>query len=195
MWYSKDVRHEDLAGRKRAKCCVFSVVLWLHWLGKSAPKNGSCGGSAAQDVAKICTTPARESDLEIKIVKTERFGTLLEVEVTKIGTTPARENDLDVKIVKNWRARGNFGCSSRKKLNCTTPARESDLGSKWLKKMRASDDFWKLKLPKLAPRLRARTIWKSKSFKHQALGAFSEVQNAFRVASPGISTQHPHKNR
>ena len=23
MWYSRDVTHEDLAGRKRAKCCVF----------------------------------------------------------------------------------------------------------------------------------------------------------------------------
>ena len=47
----------------------FSIVLWLRMLGKSAPKNGSCGGSAAQDVAKICATPARESDLEVKIVK------------------------------------------------------------------------------------------------------------------------------
>ena len=47
----------------------FSIVLWLGSLGKSGPKNGSCGGSAAQDVAKICTTPAREHDLEVKIVK------------------------------------------------------------------------------------------------------------------------------
>ena len=36
---------------------------------KSASKNRSCEGSAAQDVAKICTTPARESDLEVKIAK------------------------------------------------------------------------------------------------------------------------------
>ena len=34
------MRHEDLAGRKCAKCSVFSIVLWLRWLGKSAPKNG-----------------------------------------------------------------------------------------------------------------------------------------------------------
>ena len=70
----------------------FSIVLWLRWLGKSAPKNGR--------VRRICT-PARESDLEVKIVKTEGAGTFLEVEVVKICTTPARESDLEVKIVKN----------------------------------------------------------------------------------------------
>ena len=48
----------------------FSIVLTLQRLAKVGPKNGSCGGSAAQDVGKICTTPARESDLEVKIVKT-----------------------------------------------------------------------------------------------------------------------------
>ena len=46
----------------------FSIVLWLRRLGKSAPKNGRVR-SAAQDEAKICTTSARESDLEVKIVK------------------------------------------------------------------------------------------------------------------------------
>ena len=29
-----------------------------------------CGGPAAKDVNKICTAPARESNLEVKIVKT-----------------------------------------------------------------------------------------------------------------------------
>ena len=48
----------------------FSIVLSLRRLAKVGPKNGSCEGSAAQDVDKICTTPARESDLEVKIVKT-----------------------------------------------------------------------------------------------------------------------------
>ena len=47
----------------------FSDVSWLRRLAKVGPKNGSCGGSAAQDVDKICTTAARESDLEVKIVK------------------------------------------------------------------------------------------------------------------------------
>ena len=53
------------------------------------------------DINKICTTPARESDLEVKIVKTGGVGTLLEVELRKNCTTPARESDLEVKIVKN----------------------------------------------------------------------------------------------
>ena len=50
----------------------FSIVLSLRKLAKVGPKNGSCEGSAVQDVYKICTTPARESDLEIKIVKNWR---------------------------------------------------------------------------------------------------------------------------
>ena len=47
----------------------FHIVLWLRRLGKSVPKNGSCGGPAAQEVDKICTTLWRESVLEVKIVK------------------------------------------------------------------------------------------------------------------------------
>ena len=48
----------------------FSKVLSLLRLAKEGPKNGSCEGSAAQDVDKMCTAPARESDSEVKIVKT-----------------------------------------------------------------------------------------------------------------------------
>ena len=47
----------------------FSIVLSLRRLAKVGPKNGSCEGSGAQDVDKICTTPARQSDSEVKIVK------------------------------------------------------------------------------------------------------------------------------
>ena len=67
-----------------------SIVLWLRCLGKSAPNNGrarriGCSTVAKfaprlraraiwkslleVEVAKICNTPARESDLEVKIVK------------------------------------------------------------------------------------------------------------------------------
>ena len=63
---------EILAGRNCAKCCVFSIVSWLRRLAKAGPKNGSCEGSAAQDVNKICTTSARESDLVVKIAKNWR---------------------------------------------------------------------------------------------------------------------------
>ena len=47
----------------------FSIVLSFRKLAKVGPKNGGCEGSVAQDVHKIRTTPARESDLEVKIVK------------------------------------------------------------------------------------------------------------------------------
>ena len=70
------------------------------WKSKSFKTDG-VGALLEVEVAKICTTPARESNLEVKIVKADRFGTLLEVEVAKICTTPAAENGLEVKIVKN----------------------------------------------------------------------------------------------
>ena len=47
----------------------FSIVLWLRWLGKSAPKNGRVRRICCPRCGKICTTPARESDLEVKIVQ------------------------------------------------------------------------------------------------------------------------------
>ena len=47
----------------------FSIVSWLRRFAKVGPKSGSCEGSVAQDVDKIRTTPARGSDLEVKIVK------------------------------------------------------------------------------------------------------------------------------
>ena len=52
----------------------FSVVSWLRSVAKVGPKNGSCGGSGGQDVEKICTRSARESDLEVKIVKNWHAG-------------------------------------------------------------------------------------------------------------------------
>ena len=68
------------------------------------------------------------------------------------------------------------------------PARESDFCEK---KDRAawSEHFWKLSSAKFAPRLRARSIWKSKSLKTDGLGTFLEVQSDFRVAGAGISTR------
>ena len=47
----------------------FSIVLSLARFAKVGPKSGSCEGSVAQDVDKIRATPARESNLEVKIVK------------------------------------------------------------------------------------------------------------------------------
>ena len=91
----------------------FSIVLWLRRLGKSAPKNGRVRRICCPRCDKICTTPARESDLEVK-------------------------------IVKNWRRRSTFGSWSRQ----------------------------------FAPRLRASTIWTSKSLKAESLGRLLEVEVA-----------------
>ena len=106
------------------------------WKSKSLKHRGF-GALFEVDLDKICTTPARESDLEIKIVKNWRcrstfgswhrqnlhhactrerflrkkgtmFGALLEVELPKICTTPARANDSEVKIVKTPGARDVF---------------------------------------------------------------------------------------
>ena len=99
-------------------------------------------------------------------------------QVAKICTVPARESDSEFKIVENSDPRTTFGSWSRQ--NLTAPARER-FGSQNHWKLRASDDFWKLKSPKFAPRLRARAIWKSKSLKHQGLGTFFEVQSWFKA--------------
>ena len=69
MFYSTDLRHERFWRVGIARKAVFSIVLSFRRLAKVGPKNGSCEGSGAQNVDKICITPARESDLEIKIVK------------------------------------------------------------------------------------------------------------------------------
>ena len=47
----------------------FTIVLWLRRLEKSGPKNGRARRICGLRCDKICTTPARESDLEVKIVK------------------------------------------------------------------------------------------------------------------------------
>ena len=78
----------------------FSIVLWLCWLGKSAPKNGRVRRICCPKCDNICTTPAR-AIWKPKSLKHGMFGALLEVEVAKICTAPVRESGLEVKIVKN----------------------------------------------------------------------------------------------
>ena len=43
-------------------------------------KTGGAGALLEVELRKICTTPARESDLEVKIVKTDGLGTFFEVQ-------------------------------------------------------------------------------------------------------------------
>ena len=62
-------------------------------------KTGMPGALLEVELGKICTTPAHESDLDVKIFKTGGVGALLEVELGKVCTTPARESGLEFKIV------------------------------------------------------------------------------------------------
>ena len=121
----------------------FSIVLRLRRLEKSGPKN--------KRVRRICGPRC-----------------------DKICTTPARRHDLEVKIVKNWEVRSTFGSWSRQNLHhACAPER---FGSQNRKKLAWSEHFWKFKMPKFAPRLRASTIWKSKSLKTDRFGALLEVE-------------------
>ena len=88
-----------------ARNAMFFHSFALRWLGKSAPKNGRARGLGYLDVARICTTPASENDLEVKIVKNWH---VRESQIAKICTTPARESDLEVKTVKAPGARTTF---------------------------------------------------------------------------------------
>ena len=90
-------------------------------VGKGRSEKRELRRTAAQDADKICTTPARESDLGSKIVKNGRFGALLEVKLRKICATPARESDLEARTVKTPGARGVFGSSK-----CFSRGRRSD---------------------------------------------------------------------
>ena len=128
----------------------------------------------AQDAAKFAPRLRASTIWKSKSLKTDGARALLEVDVAKICTTPARENDLEVKIVKNWRRRSTFGSWSRQNLHhACAPER---FGSQNRQKLRGSEHFWKLKSQKFAPRLRARTIWKSKSLKTDGLGTLLEVE-------------------
>ena len=51
------------------------------------------------NAGKICTTPVRESDLEVKII-TVKAGRVGRVEVRQIGTASVRESDAEVKTIK-----------------------------------------------------------------------------------------------
>ena len=150
----------------------FSIVLSLRRLAKVGPKNGSCAGSAAQDVDKICTMPARESDLEVKIVKApwvrstfgswhrqnlhhacapERFGS--QNRKNTVGSEHFWKFT-STKFAPRLRARairkskslktGRFGALVEVELHkmCTTLARESDLEVKIVKNWRSRDVFW-----------------------------------------------------
>ena len=103
------MRHEDLAGRKCAKCCVFPKFYGFAGWESQILRAGGCGGFAAEDVVKFAPRLRARAILMSKSLKPDGLGALLEVEVAKICTTPARESDSEVKIVKKWKVRSTFG--------------------------------------------------------------------------------------
>ena len=86
----------------------FSIVLWLRRFGKSAPKNGSCGGSLPKMSPKFAPRLRARTIWKSKSLKTGMFGRLFEVQAAKICTMPARESNLEAKIVKAPRVLDRF---------------------------------------------------------------------------------------
>ena len=158
MRYSWDVWDEEvLAGRTCAKRCVFPQFCGFAGAERQFLKTGGRGGSAAQDVAKICTTPASERAIrKSKSLKTESLGAVFEIEIRKIWTALRRESDSEVKTVKNWEPRGGF--RNRDPQNLHPAVARERFGSQ------NRENNWK----------------------HQGLGPLFEVQNAFRVAGTRV---------
>ena len=90
---------EVLAGRNCAKCCVFPLFCGFASSESQLLTTGGCGGWAAEDFAKICTTLWRESDLEVKIVKNSHLRTTL---------WSSSLSGSEAKILENWQARSIF---------------------------------------------------------------------------------------
>ena len=81
MWYSRDVRREDLAGRNCAKCCVFPKFCGLAAWESQVLRAGGCGGPAAEDLAKLAPRLRARAIWKSNSLKTDGVGTLLEVDV------------------------------------------------------------------------------------------------------------------
>ena len=132
----------------------------------------------------LYTTPARESDLEVKIVKKLAVsGRFWKLSLAKFAPRLRLRAISKSKSLKTGRLGARLEVQLRK--ICTTPARETDFEVN-IAKAPWDGALLEVELPS---RLRARTIWKSKSLKTDGLGTFLEVQSAFRVAGAGISTR------
>ena len=65
---------------------------------------------------------------------------------------------------------------SRCRQNLHHACARERFGSQNREKLAGPEHFWKLTSTKFAPRLRARAIWKSKSFKTGGVGALLEIE-------------------
>ena len=84
----------DVGGSSCRKCNVFPWVAWVRRLPKVGFQN--------RDANKFCTTPARENDLEIKIVQNRQGRRILwffDSWGSKILPTPTRDSESEFKMV------------------------------------------------------------------------------------------------
>ena len=114
----------------------FSIVSWLRRFAKVGPKSE---GSVVEDVDIICTTPARESDSEVEIVKTWGFrSTFWSSASQKLHHACARERFLRKKAPCCM-----VGALLEVELRkiCATPVRGIDLEVKIVKNWRSRGAF------------------------------------------------------
>ena len=103
-------------------------------------ESGSCEGPAAQDVEKICATPARDSDLEVRIVKKLAVsGHFWKLSSAKFAPRLRARAIWKSKSLKAGRLGALLEVELRK--ICTTPARESGLEVKIVKGWQARSTF------------------------------------------------------
>ena len=101
------------------------------WKSKSL-KTGGVGALLEVHIDKICTTPARESDLEVKIVKNWHVR-------STFGSSHRQNFAPRLRARAIWKSKslktGMFGALLEVDIDkiCTTPARESDLAVKIVK--------------------------------------------------------------
>ena len=125
-------------------------------------------------MTKKCTALWREAHLEVKVLKTEGLGALLDVEMSKKCTALWREAHLEVNSVKNWRSRSTFGSWDVEKVHAVVA--RSTFASQNVQNTWVSEHFWKLRCRKSARRCGAKHISKWKCTKHTMAGPLLEVE-------------------
>ena len=118
----------------------FSIVLWLRRFEKSGPKNGRVRRICGPRCGKICTTPARQHDLKVKIVKNWRPR-------STFGSWSRQKFAPRLRARAIWKSKslktGMPGALLEVEVAkiCTTPARQHDLKVKIVKNWRPRSTF------------------------------------------------------
>ena len=148
-------------------------------------------------VEKVHAVVARSTCRSQKCKKTDKFGTLLEVEMLKKCTPLWREAHVEVKSVKNWQVRDTFGSWDVEKVHAVVA--RSTFPSQNLQSTARSGHFWKFRCRKSARSCGVKHISKStlapcqKWAKREGIAAVSKAlagiehlkriwKDAFRVA-------------